>query len=181
MPDMLVRGRDCGDCTECCHTASIESPTLTKPNGVSCPHVCATGCGIYAARPDPCSDWYCAWRLSDTLDDRWRPDRCGILVEMLFDVIPHGFAIPAIRFTLLHPTTDLFWPPFVALVTKAIALRQPAYLCLHGPPGHLLAQSLLNVPALIAAVDAGDEESVRTGLQRARASLEAHHWQRKSA
>lgn len=181
MPDILVPGRDCGACTECCHTASIEAPTLNKPNGIPCPNLCVTGCRTYATRPDPCSDWFCAWRLSDTLDDSWRPDRCGILVEMLFDVIPQGFALPAIRFTLLHPTTDLFWPPFVALVAKAIAIEQPVFLCLHGPPGHLPAQSLLNVRALTAAVEAGDEESIRACLQRARASLEAHHWQRRSA
>jgi hypothetical protein len=181
MPDILVPGRDCDDCTECCHVASIESPTLTKPHGITCPHLCDTGCSTYATRPDPCRGWFCAWRLSDTLDDSWRPDRCGILVEMLFEIIPPGFDMPAIRFTLLRPTTDLFWPPFVDLVTQGVALRQPIFLCLHGPPGHLPAQSLLNVPILIAAVDAGDEEAIRTCLQRARTSLEAHHWERKSA
>lgn len=181
MQDLLVPGRECGGCTACCHALSIDAPTLRKSNGISCPHECGSGCSVYDKRPQPCRDWYCAWRLSDTLDDRWRPDRCGILVEMLFEVIPQGFDIPAVRFTLLHPTTNLFWPPFVALVTKALALRQPVFLCLNGPPGHLPAQSLLNVPALIAAAEAGEEESIRAGLLRARKSLEAHHRGRKSA
>jgi len=179
--NLLVFGRQCGSCTACCQALSIEAPTLTKPNGVACPHLCGTGCNTYDARPGVCRDWYCGWRMFAGLDDRWRPDRCGFLVEMLFDTLPEGFTEPALRFTLLWSVDDLFWPPFVELVTRAVAMRQPVFLCLPGPAGYLPAQSLLNVPAFVAAVDAGDQAAISRGLKRAGDSLEMHHWVRKSA
>jgi len=178
---MLVQGRDCGDCTECCHALSIEAPTLSKPNGIACPNTCAAGCAIYSARPTVCRDWYCAWRLSDTLDEAWRPDRSRFIAEILFDEIPEGFALPALRFTLLRSTADVHWPPFVDLVTKALRIGQPVYLCLAGPAGHLPAKSLLNVPAFVAAVEADDAQAISRCLTRAGQCLEAHHWERKSA
>jgi hypothetical protein len=182
MPDnLLVPGRECGGCTACCHALSVDAPTLTKPNGVTCPHKCGSGCSVYAERPDVCRDWYCAWRLSDTLDDRWRPDRSGFLVEILFDDAPEGFCAPGIRFTLLRSTADILWPPFVDLVTKAIAIRQPVFLSLAGPPGHLPASSFLNVPAFVTAVDAGDGDAITRCLLRAGDRLDRHHAERRSA
>jgi hypothetical protein len=178
---LLLPGRTCGGCTQCCRALSVDAPNLVKPNGVTCPHVCSSGCSVYAARPAVCRDWYCAWRLTDTLDDGWRPDRSGILVEILFEEAVEGFAGPPLRFTLLRDTEDLFWPPFVDLVTKAVAIRQPVYLCLAGPSGMLPAKTFLNVPAFVAAVEADDAEAVRRCLHRAGQCLEGHLWERRSA
>jgi hypothetical protein len=182
MPDnLLVPGRDCDGCTECCHALSIDAPTLTKPNGINCPNNCGSGCTVYAVRPNVCRDWYCAWRMSETLGDEWRPDRSGFIVEIVMDDLPEGFSLPGLRFTLLRSTANILWPPFVDLVTRAIAIRQPVFLCLIGPPGHLPAKSFLNIPAFVAAVDASDEGAIRHCLKRAGERLEMHHWERKSA
>lgn len=182
MPDIkLVPGRECGDCTICCTALSVDAPALRKPNGITCPHLCASGCTTYDSRPGVCRDWYCAWRMSDTLGDDWRPDRSGFLVEMLFEGIPEGFAGPGIRFTLLRATADIAWPPFVHLVTRAIAIRQPVFLSMVGPPGHLAASSFLNIPAFSAAVAVDDRAGIHHCLRRAAQRLEMHPWERKSA
>lgn len=122
-----------------------------------------------------------AWRMSDALGDEWRPDRSGIIVEIVTDDLPEGFTLPGLRFTLLRSTSDLLWPPFVELVTRAVAIGQPVFLCLTGPAGHRTARSFLNVPAFVDAVDSGDRVAIRRCLRRAGECLEMHHWERKSA
>jgi hypothetical protein len=119
--------------------------------------------------------------MSETLGDEWRPDRSGFIVEIVMNDPPEGFSLPGLRFTLLRSTADIVWPPFIDLVTKAIAIGQPVHLCLVGPPGYLPAKSFLNIPALVAAVDAGDTEAIEQYLKRAGERLEMHHWERKSA
>jgi hypothetical protein len=175
---MLVPGRECGDCTVCCEALSIDAATLRKPSGILCHHNSGTGCTNYGTRPDVCRDWFCAWRMADMLDDSWRPDKSGVLVEIGADSAPDGFYPPVLRFTLLRTVEDVVWPPFVDLVTLAIARRQAVYLYLVGPPGHFAARTFLNVPALVAAVDALDRPGIEQGLRRAGDRLTAHHWEK---
>ncbi|MBN8820180.1 MAG: hypothetical protein J0I80_15825 [Sphingomonas sp.] len=182
MPDtMLASDRACGSCTECCRTLSVDATTLSKPAGITCPHVARSGCGIYPDRPADCREWSCGWRLSGTLGDEWRPDRSGILAEILSDERVEGYHGPTLRFTLLRSPSDALWGPFMDLVAKALAKRQPVYLCLAGPPGCPSASSFLNVPAFVAAVDSGDREAIRRCLRRAGECLEQRHWERRSA
>ncbi len=178
---MLVPDRGCGGCTACCHALSVDSPTLCKPNGITCPNRIDAGCAIYDARPEVCRDWYCGWRLSPSLGEEWRPDRSGFMVEILFDEKIAGFDLPPIRLTLLPPLADLRWPPFVDLVIRAIVAHQPVFLCMLGAPGHQPARTLLNVASLKAAVAAGDDDGVAAALARAAACLENHHRGARSA
>ena len=69
----------CGTCTLCCKVLEIEE--LNKPVGRWCDH-CepATGCRIYASRPESCGAFECVWLQSQKQDTPFpadlRPDRC---------------------------------------------------------------------------------------------------------
>jgi hypothetical protein len=55
---------------------------IAKPRGQECPHCKAeTGCTIYDTRPSACRSYMCRFLLDDGLDENWRPDRSGIVVN----------------------------------------------------------------------------------------------------
>jgi hypothetical protein len=76
----IVTPRACDDCTACCTTMAV--PELAKPSGTPCPHLTASGCGIYAERPVSCRHFRCAWLARDSalLTTALRPDRSGLVV-----------------------------------------------------------------------------------------------------
>jgi hypothetical protein len=51
--------RECGECTECCISASVEE--IDKPMGVHCKNLCDIGCSIYKDRPGACRFFSCQW------------------------------------------------------------------------------------------------------------------------
>lgn len=68
--------RSCGSCTACCTTMRVEE--LDKPVGVTCQHVCKSGCSIYESRPSGCVNWECVW-LQSSMADGLRPDKMGLV------------------------------------------------------------------------------------------------------
>ena len=77
--------RTCGECTVCCFITSI--PELEKEKYTPCKNLCATGCGIYADRPTPCSEFECAWLMEEAhgvVDLRLleRPDKVGLMFRL---------------------------------------------------------------------------------------------------
>lgn len=78
----LVSGRECGECNVCCIVLMIDDGHFKKPADKVCANLMDKGgCKIYSQRPTVCQDWYCAWRFMEQLDETWRPDRSGILVQ----------------------------------------------------------------------------------------------------
>jgi hypothetical protein len=72
--------RTCGSCSMCCKLLRIDE--LKKPQDTWCQHVVrGRGCGIYEARPAPCRAFLCNWLTLPTLDEAWRPDRCGFILS----------------------------------------------------------------------------------------------------
>ena len=52
MSGNLVPGRECGECSVCCETLTINTPALTKlPDVLYAHRVKPAGCGIYDLRP----------------------------------------------------------------------------------------------------------------------------------
>ena len=86
----LVPGRTCGDCSLCCKLIRVDA--FEKAPGTWCTH-CAPkashesggGCRIYDSRPAECRDFYCAWLLSPTLGEEWRPNRCKLVLRVESD------------------------------------------------------------------------------------------------
>jgi hypothetical protein len=55
---------------------------IAKPRGAECPHCNPdSGCRIYDTRPEACRSYTCRFLLDEGLDERWRPNRCGIVVN----------------------------------------------------------------------------------------------------
>jgi hypothetical protein len=84
-PVAVVPGRSCGDCSLCCKLIRVDA--FAKPPGTWCAH-CAPGgrgCLIYDSRPTECRNFYCAWMVSPTLGDEWRPSRCKIVLRVESD------------------------------------------------------------------------------------------------
>ena len=63
----------CGECRACCVVLGFEARPdelpFAKPAGEPCPHLCASGCAIYAARPPVCRRFRCAWLQEPTLPE----------------------------------------------------------------------------------------------------------------
>lgn len=73
--------RTCGGCTLCCKVLPV--PDLNKDAGTRCKHsVMGKGCGIYETRPRSCRSYHCLWLENEAaLPDRFRPDRCGFVID----------------------------------------------------------------------------------------------------
>lgn len=55
---------------------------LDKPAGKWCRHFSkASGCAVYADRPDDCRVFNCLWLLTDALDETWKPTTAGFVLH----------------------------------------------------------------------------------------------------
>ncbi len=89
--------RDCRGCAACCTRLPIPAGEVgpdSKPPGVTCPRLSASGCEIYVRRPKLCVDFRCAWLADESWPDRWRPDRSGLMC--LREEIEEGLTAAAI-------------------------------------------------------------------------------------
>ncbi len=94
-PGTLAQPRPCGDCGMCCKMVAV--PELDKAAGVRCRHFAkAQGCAIQATKPGSCRAYQCIWTYAAPLDDSWRPDRAGFILQPgagnTLDVLPHPAA-----------------------------------------------------------------------------------------
>jgi hypothetical protein len=72
--------RECGECTLCCKIIGVQ--TLNKPQHVWCPHCkIGSGCTIYETRPQSCCAYRCRFLVDESLDESWRPSRCGMVIN----------------------------------------------------------------------------------------------------
>ena len=78
-PVQAVAGRSCGDCYLCCFLPEIDE--FSKPANVPCSHCgTASGCAIYAERPQTCRDFFCAWISDARIGPEWEPAICHMMV-----------------------------------------------------------------------------------------------------
>lgn len=58
--------------------------------GKACKHRVASGCAIYADRPEnPCKTFQCGWLQETVLDEELRPDKCGAVLLTDRDAAGH--------------------------------------------------------------------------------------------
>lgn len=94
-------GRVCGECVACCTVMRIE--VLGKEAGVPCQHLTASGCGIYATRPEPCRQYQCLWlQNGPLLRDEDRPSSLGAMMNGVVGTGPLE-GQPIIQAILLKP------------------------------------------------------------------------------
>lgn len=127
-PDTVVmKERQCGGCSLCCKIFPRSWLDRTLPVMRLCPH-CepGNGCLIYPDRPKPCAEFYCQWRLDESLGEEWRPDRAGFLLHRPARALPIEL-IP-------DPERPQNWrrPQYLPRIRKAaaIALAQGSALML---------------------------------------------------
>jgi hypothetical protein len=73
----------CDECKACCGVVPVSEIGLLAFQ--PCPHLCDHGCGIYANRPMGCKTWNCQWLAEPQWEDKYRPDRCGVIVDIVPD------------------------------------------------------------------------------------------------
>lgn len=80
--------RQCSGCRECCSRLPIKE--LDKPANTKCRHQShAHGCGVYNTplMPFSCAAWNCRWLVNDDTADLSRPDRLGMVIDIMPDFI----------------------------------------------------------------------------------------------
>lgn len=126
----LVPGRVCGDCAVCCSAMAIDKPDIQKEAGVTCRH-CSGGCTIYETRPPLCRAFHCGWRQLSMLDETWRPDRSGVLVE-----IEEFEGETVLNLVLLgNPLKTVRQSWFIDFIATGVRGGVPLYLGIPGPLG----------------------------------------------
>lgn len=126
---MMTAARTCGECVACCKVLKIDVPEFHKPEGVLCQHCSSHGCGIYQIRYDVCRGFFCVWRQHADLEDGFRPDRLGILLQAVREpdspnILRRSYiyAIPLERFF------DYGTPRIKAALDKLRELRTPVWI-----------------------------------------------------
>jgi hypothetical protein len=115
-------GKSCGTCTACCATVPVKEIGLKA--FTRCPHLRALpempGCSIYPRRPHSCRVWICGWLGADWPDD-CRPDRCGVVVDPMQDLVwLDGKELPVVRLWVLPGREAAFHDDPVRALVLAI-------------------------------------------------------------
>lgn len=168
-----VPGRQCGGCTACCSVMAIDKPDIQKPAGVLC-RFCQNGCTIYETRPHVCQGFYCGWRQLPILDDRWRPDRSGVFVEV--EEIDDETAISLILIGNPLKTVRQDW--FLDFVRTGVGGHVPLHLGIPGPPGFKGASVPLNTRQMFEAC-AVSRARVKELLEQDLKRLRMHDFERR--
>jgi len=142
---LLVKNRECGECTACCVELVIEDPKLVKLPGVKCKHLKRSGgCGIYQTRPRTCQEWYCMWRFMPLLDKSWRPDQKGVLIKRIFEKIPAGYEKKlALNFEIIGKKSVIHDINFIEVLAGYIVQGFPCFIS-YAKPKRTLQMVFLN-------------------------------------
>jgi hypothetical protein len=124
----------CGTCTVCCKALRIDE--FTKPAGVLCQHCTGSGCGIYETRYEVCRGYMCGYRMLPRLGDAWRPDRSGILIDIMeADKLPeeHRAAGNGMQFIILGGEKAILRPGFAEYVMTLVSRNVAVYMSADSP------------------------------------------------
>jgi hypothetical protein len=165
---VLVPGRSCGDCTICCTVMAIDRPDMQKQAGNTCRY-CKGGCTIYETRFELCRTYHCGWRQLPILDESWRPDRSGVLVE--FEAADKEVGL---NLTLVgNPLKTVRQPWFIDFIITGIRNQLPLELGIPGPKGYQGASLPLNTREMLEAANAS-RARVKDLLEKELKRLQAH-------
>jgi hypothetical protein len=159
----MVPNRSCGGCVVCCIVPPVKSPDFSKTSGTPCLHCVETfGCAIHASRPQVCRDWLCGWRSLPFLDDRWRPDNCGLLIVPEEDDIPVRFERRVgLNIVVFRSGADLDRQFVIEMLAGLVFGKVPTFLSAPGPPSFHFAKGLLN-PLIEQAAEDQDGAKIRS-------------------
>ena len=164
----LVKNRECGKCTVCCTHLGIETSEIVKQPNVPCQNLMkAGGCAIYKDRPKVCDEWYCAWRNLPELDDDWRPDKMGVLLEFSRENFPAPFTgKTGFRFTVLDKKKISSNYKLVSFLSKQIKNDVPCILSYGAESGQAPTTAFLNV-AMRGIIQNGKKKDITKAILNA--------------
>lgn len=173
----MVPGRECGSCNICCIIPAIDRPDIQKISGATCRNCTASGCAIYEARPEVCQSYYCGWRRLEMIDADWRPDLCGVLVELDVGTIPPQYSanFGLVLILVGNPLRTVSEPRFLDFVARCVAGNMMVSLGLPGPHGKQSAQLPLNTKPMMEATRRSRTE-VRLLLEKILKRLSGHEF-----
>ena len=142
--DYLVPGRECGDCKMCCTVPPIDEPGMQKQTNATCRHRLTGGCDIYETRPLPCRTYFCGWRRLAFLEDDWRPDKSGVLIESgtPTTVGPGSMVLILVG----NPLKTVREQGFLDFIRMCVEQKRVVFICLPGSRGQAKAAIALNIP-----------------------------------
>lgn len=162
--------KTCGSCTLCCHTvpvAEIGLKSFTRCQHERTAPFAEPGCAIYGDRPKSCRLWSCQYLLEDW-DDELRPDRCGVVVDSLPDLIRcNGEEVAAVQMWVsAGHERDFEKQPIAAVVLGAISLGYAVIWRYRGENGQQIAVGLYRDPAgnLIASAPTPPDDGFAKGM-----------------
>jgi hypothetical protein len=143
------------------------------PNAM-CRHLLTGGCNIYDKRPSVCRTYFCGWRSLAFLDDAWRPDKSGVLIESgTADTVGSDTVILVL---VANPLKTIRQQQFLDFVRSGIDRKWKLFLSLPGARGQAKAALPLNTPEMRSAV-AHSRGQVRLALEDVLRRLSRHEFQ----
>jgi hypothetical protein len=104
------------------------------------------GCSIYSKRPTPCREWFCVWRNLSELDDSWRPDKSGVMIEFSDEQFPGIFANRVgFRFTVINKEKATRNNKLAKFLKKQISNGVPCLLSFGIEPAQNPPVTFLNI------------------------------------
>ena len=173
--DEASADRPCGECSVCCTVKPINTPELTKAPGLACQHCLSDGgCGIYETRFPVCREYRCAWKMLGWIPEPIRPDRSGVLVDIVESDAP-GHELEAVLLAFRDPA-DFERNPIPDLIASLIEQGVLVYLSRPGPPGTLNAKAAVN-GVLRKAIAGRNAPLLLAGIRAAAEGLADHRWE----
>lgn len=92
---------DCGECTLCCDLPEIK--WLNKSANTLCNHYCSLNhlCKIHDNIKEECKNFECSYYQMEKCNIDLRPDKCGIMFEMVSDNIFLGTKHPNTKISIV--------------------------------------------------------------------------------
>ncbi len=141
----VLQERECGGCTECCHSLGV--PEFGKTSHETCRFaVCGQGCRVYRVRPRSCRAFECLWKQG-WFSEAERPDRSGVIFALQYQ---HATRRP----TLTLYMRDADWeqsPRFKRLVDQ---LSASDTIVVISPAGHSILATESEAAIVLANVNA---------------------------
>ena len=169
----LVPGRQCGECKVCCIVPPIDEPGMQKQSNAMCHHRLENGCDIYENRPLACRTYFCGWRRLAFLNDDWRPDKSGVLLESGTRTTVGSGSMVLIL--VGNPLKAIRQQRFLAFIRESIDQNVTLFLSLPGGRGKAKAALPLNTPEMRSAA-AQSRSQIRLALEEIVRQLSSHNF-----
>ncbi len=141
----VLQERECGGCTECCHSLGV--PEFGKKSQEACRFaVCGKGCTVYRVRPKSCRTFECLWKQG-WFSEAERPDQSGVIFVLQYQ---HATRRP----TLTLYMRDANWEQSPRLKMLVDQLSASDTIVVNSPAGHSILATESEAEIVLANINA---------------------------